>query len=190
MVSESVLAPGDSIRPLRREEYERLAELGAFVDERVELIHGVIVRMNPQGAPRAGVIQRLNALLVRAAGTAVEVRVQLPLAVADDSEPEPDIAVVAAGDPFRAHPVTALLVVEVSGASLTKDRDAKLPLYAAAGVLEHWIVDVDAGVVEVYREPARGRYATLTSHGRDAVLSPGALPGAAIPVASFLPPAR
>src|SRR5689334_17135087 len=83
------LAP-ERPRPLRRTEYEHLVEAGAFVDERIELLEGVLVQMSPQGAEHADVVSRLNMLFVRLVGDRAVVRVQSPFAASDDSEPEPD----------------------------------------------------------------------------------------------------
>ena len=58
--------PPDAIRPLKRTEYERLAEAGAFASEKVELLFGRIVRMSPQGVNHAGGIQWLGQHLVAA----------------------------------------------------------------------------------------------------------------------------
>lgn len=52
-------------RPIHREEYEKMVELGLLAGERVELLYGVIVRMRPKGPPHDSAIQRLTSLLVR-----------------------------------------------------------------------------------------------------------------------------
>lgn len=176
-----------AIRPLRRIEYERLVESGAFVDEKVELIRGVLVRMNPQGNRHAGAIQVLTKLLVRAVGDAAEVRVQLPFAAGDDTEPEPDLAIVPVGSPWQAHPAKAFVIIEVAESSLGHDRLIKADLYAEAGVPEYWIVDVAASVVHVHRDPVRGHYATLTTLTRGDVLELAAF-STRIDVATILPP--
>lgn len=92
----------DRIRPLRRIEYESLVEHGLLTDSRVELLLGALVDMRPQGPLQAEVVRRFTERLVRELPRDVHTRVQSPLALSDDSEPEPDIAVVAAGDHTRA----------------------------------------------------------------------------------------
>ncbi|MFO0685311.1 MAG: Uma2 family endonuclease [Sandaracinus sp.] len=146
------------IRRLRRREYDQLVEAGAFDGEKVELIRGVLVRMTPQGVPHAAVIQRLNAILLRALGDRAVVRPQLPLLGPEESEPEPDFAVVAPGEGERSHPATALLVIEVAASSLVYDRDTKGRLYAEMAVPEYWIVDLAGRCIEVHRAPSEGRY--------------------------------
>ena len=88
---------------------------------------------------------KLAASLGRALPPGFEVRTHSPLAVSDDSEPEPDVAVVSAGDYSTRHPQTALLVIEVADSSLQKDRRVKAALYAAAGIPEFWLVDLAGG---------------------------------------------
>jgi Uma2 family endonuclease len=102
--------------------------------------------------------------------------VQSPLALSDDSEPEPDVAVVPAGDYRQSHPSQALLVVEVSDTSLDKDRGVKTALYATAGVPEFWLVNLPDRVVEVHRQPSAGRYSVIERAGVDAEIAPAAFP--------------
>jgi Uma2 family endonuclease len=142
-------------RRFTREEYYRLAEIGFFQGERVELIEGEIVKMSPISPLHGEVLTLLAERLWQLFGEGYRVRVQLPLSLGD-SEPEPDIAVVPgkAGDYVHAHPTTALLVVEVAQTALEYDREVKAPLYARAGIPEYWIVNLDGQCIEVYRDPA------------------------------------
>jgi Uma2 family endonuclease len=128
----------------------------------------------------------LNRLLILAVGDGAFVLPQLPLAAADDSEPEPDLALVPAGDYEREHPRTALLVIEIADSSVRKDRNIKAPIYAAAGVAEYWIVFVSERVVEVHREPRDGRYGRVETIGRGAVIELVGLPGVRIATDDFL----
>jgi Uma2 family endonuclease len=88
-------------------------------------------------------------------GAGWHARLQAPLALDDDSEPEPDVAVVAGEyrDYVSGHPSTAALVVEVADSSLGLDRRLKVGLYARAGLPEYWIVNLVEGVLEVHRGP-------------------------------------
>lgn len=138
-----------------------MVEEGAFGDERLELLEGLIVEMSPQGPPHAATIQRLTSLLVPAVTGRAEVRVQLPLAVSEHSLPEPDVAVIAPGDYDRAHPTSAFLVVEVAESSLNKDRLVKADLYARAQIPEYWLVDLANRIVEVHGDPVGGRYSRV-----------------------------
>jgi Uma2 family endonuclease len=176
----------ERVRPLHRREYERMVELGLFDDERIELLRGALVEMSPQGAPHSDVTERLAATLYEALRGRARVRSHSPLALSDDSEPEPDIAVVPPGDYSRELPRAALLVVEVADSSLRKDRRIKAELYAEAGVPEYWLVNLVDGVIELHSDPREGRYQNVTSHGRAARLTPGLLAGVVVDVGALL----
>ena len=176
-----------AVRRLRRQEYDQLVDLGVFDRERVELIRGVIVRMSPQGAPHAGPIQRLTRMLGAALLGRADVRVQLPLIAPDESEPEPDLAVVDVGDYDEDHPQSAHLVIEVARTSQAYDRETKGPLYAAMGAPEYWLVDVVARTIEVHRQPGPEGYTAVETLRAGAVIRLVAFPDVAIGVSSVLP---
>lgn len=159
--------------------------------ERVQLIDGLLVSMTPQSRRHAFAIQQLNRLLVRGVSDEFSVLTQLPLTLADDSEPEPDLAVVRTGDAesVTEHPSTALLVIEVAGESLRFDRRTKAALYARAGVPEYWIVNLSERVIEVYRNPesASGAYLTSLVCRPGEFLAPAVVPGIRIDVAALFP---
>ena len=177
----------ERIRRLRREEYDQLVEAGAFRAERLELIRGVIVRMSPQGAPHAGPIELLTEILLPALLQRARDRVQLQHIGPDDSEPEPDIAVVAKADHTKEHPAAAHLVVEVARTSASYDRGTKGPLYAEMGVPEYWIVDVVNRVVEVYREPRGDRYERMEAHRKGATITLAEFPDVSVSVEAIVP---
>jgi Uma2 family endonuclease len=186
--SHDAVLPPEKVRPLRRAEYDRLVALGMLRGEHVELLHGRLVRMSPQGEPHVFSVTRLNKLLVRALGDRAEVRVQAPFGASDVSEPEPDLAVVPPGDYLHDHPSLAFLLIEVADSSLQDDRRIKGPLYAAARVPEYWIVDVAAGVVEVHRDPRPDGYASVTRHGREATLTVPNFEDVVVVVGDVVPP--
>ena len=144
----------DNSRPLRRAEYEQLVALGAFGDERIELLDGVLVPMSPIGTRHASAVDLLTVILIRALGDRARVRVQGPFAVSDISEPEPDLLVAPMDDYVTDHPTEAYLVIEVADSTLAKDRTTKLCIYAEHGVPEYWIVDVTTRRLCVYRDPS------------------------------------
>jgi Uma2 family endonuclease len=186
MLTDAELAP-DRVRPLLRVEYDRLVESGAFEDEKVELLEGVLVTMSPQKPPHAHTVQQLSAVLAVALNGRAIVRSQLPMALSDDSEPEPDVAVVRRDDYSRQHPSEALLVVEVALASLRRDRLVKARLYARAQVMEYWLVDVASREVEVYRQSDGARFTSVTRHRESEALRLLAFPDVAVDIRSILP---
>jgi Uma2 family endonuclease len=183
-------------RRWRRVEYERLVELGMFVGERLELLDGLLVVREPQGSPHAATAAQIGQVLASAFGPGWHPRLHSPLALDDDSEPEPDVAIVP-GAPFdyaSAHPTTAALVVEVADSSLRLDRRFKRGLYARAGLQEYWIVNLVDRALEVHRAPRPatdsvhgGTYGSVdVFHPPDSV-TPLAAPDARIAVAALLP---
>jgi Uma2 family endonuclease len=103
----------------------------------------------------------------------------------DESEPEPDVAIVPNRSYAGSHPASAFLIVEVAESSLTYGRETKAPLYAASDVAEYWIVDVTGRAIEVFREPANGRYTSVRRAGLDESLSPGAFPDVVVSVSAL-----
>jgi Uma2 family endonuclease len=184
--------------PLRRwtrAEYGRMVETGIIQpDEHVELLDGEVVAMTPQKGPHAAVVDALREVLQDVFGAGWRIRVQLPLALGPRSEPEPDVAVVRGSrwDFVTDHPDRADLVVEVADSTLGKDRLRKAPLYAAAGIPEYWIIDLEGRAVEVYRTPTtqgdQARYSHVTRLVPGDTVRPLAKPEAAVAVDEFFPP--
>ncbi|MCB9580821.1 MAG: Uma2 family endonuclease [Polyangiaceae bacterium] len=169
-------------RLLSRAEYDRLVQTGLFANERIELIRGILVEMSPIGSRHADPVDFLNRHFVRALGDDAVVRIQQPFAASDDSEPEPDVALVPPRRYADRHPEQAYLIVEVADESLGYDRETKSALYAASGVPEYWIVDVVGQVVEVHDEPAAGAYGRIRRLSAGDELAPAAFPKAKLKV--------
>jgi Uma2 family endonuclease len=179
----------ESPRLLSVEEYHRMVAAGILdEDERVELLEGVIVAMTPQSVPHARRIEWLTRYLVRTLGDEYAVRPQLPLTLGNRNEPEPDLAVVRVESTSEdRHPSGAVLVVEVAGESLRRDRRVKAAVYARAGIPEYWIVNLEARDVEVLSDPdpATGTYRKTRTCGTAETLTSEALHQLAFPVAAL-----
>ena len=177
------------IRRWTREEYERLVEQGFFdPEERLELVDGVILEMSPQSGRHATGVLLVHSALAPLFSERFHIRVQMPLALGFDSEPEPDLAVVP-GKPLDnpdVHPSTAVVVVEVADSSLARDRE-KASLYARAGIPEYWLENLVDWCLEVYREPKDGTYTSRTVLRAGDNVAPLSRAEALIPVAGVLP---
>jgi Uma2 family endonuclease len=185
MVARHLASP--TARRLTRAEFDRMGELQFFRGERVELIHGTVVRMAPIGPTHSTVVQRLAELLLpRLLGRAT-VRIQQPLVARDESAPEPDIAVVPLGSYLERHPDGALLVIEVAESALEYDRNTKRPLYAASNVNEYWIVDVAGRAIEISTDRDGQQYKSLRRAVGSEILRPVAFADVVIVVADLLP---
>ncbi len=173
------------------DEYHRMGEAGIFTeDDRVELIDGEVVQMTPIGPRHASCVARLTRLLVRAVGDRAIVWAQNPARVPPDSEPQPDVALLAPRPDFygSAHPGPndMLLIIEVSESSLDYDRGVKRSLYARAAIAEFWIVDLKGQAIEICREPAGPQYRGTRRAQRGDTLSPQAFPDVTIRVDDIL----
>lgn len=155
-------------------------------DDRVELLDGEIVQMTPIGPTHAGVINRLNHLLAQALGGRGIVTVQNPVRLELRSEPQPDIVVARPRSDFYmlGHPTPddILLLIEVADSSLVTDRAVKLPLYARAGIVEVWLVDLQDRTIVVHRRPQDGRYHDVCTARADDVVDLSALSGITVAV--------
>ena len=171
--------PEPQIRLWSIADYHQMIESGILdEDDRVELLEGKIVCMSPQRPFHAASVQRSSRLLFKLLGDRAEIRIQLPVILGDDSEPEPDVAVVRFDDneySFR-HPEAAdiYLLIEVADSTIAKDRQQKARIYAKNQVLEYWILDVQKRQVYVFRQPDDGIYGeqiVLSSSDRFAMQS-------------------
>jgi Uma2 family endonuclease len=184
------------IRRWNRVEYDRLIETGFFgPGDKIELLGGQLCVSEPQNSPHARAISLGLETIQRALAPGWHVRVQLPIALDDESEPEPDLAVISGGPrDYTDHPSRPALVVEVADSTLAFDREHKGSLYARARLPEYWVVNLIDRVLEVYREPASDpaaqfgwAYGVALTLGPDAHVTPLAAPSARILVANFLP---
>ena len=184
-------------RRWKRIEYDRLIETGFFQPgDPIELIGGQLIVAEPQGSRHFAAVQAVEEALRTAFGAGWQVRGQGPVALDEESEPEPDVAVVPGSfrDYAAAHPSRPVLVVEVSESSPALDRHHKGSLYARAGLDDYWIVNLVDQVLEVHRDPGpdptasfNWRYQSVEALERGASVSPLALPGARILVVDLLP---
>lgn len=150
------------------EDYKQMVEHGILTEhDRVELIRGEIKDKMTVGERHAACVKRLNRLLGKLVGERALVSVQDPVRLAD-SEPEPDVALLRPREDFYAagkpEAGDVLLVIEVADTTLDFDRQVKCAMYAEAGIVEYWIVNLVDDRLEVHRQPrADGTYVDLCS---------------------------
>jgi Uma2 family endonuclease len=138
-------------------EYHRLGELGFFgADERVELIRGEIILMPTKKTPHSVCNTLLWKQLFTLVGKRADVRVQEPIILPADSEPQPDVVIARnrADNYLSSHPEPAdiLLVIEISDSTLSYDQKKKLSIYAEDGISHYWIFNLVDNWLEVYSE--------------------------------------
>lgn len=145
-------------------EYESMIEGGILNEEdRVELLEGEIVEMSPIGWAHSFCVNRLISIFSAYLGQSLLIWSQSPIRLSDNSEPQPDFALIKARPDLSPEsppmPADVLLLVEVADSSLDKDRGRKLRIYAKEGITDYWIVNIPDEAIELYSSPAAGRYA-------------------------------
>ncbi len=185
-----------TVRRWTRDEYERLVDFGVFQRDPVELIGGQLIVAEPQGSYHATAVGAADDALRAILPPGRIVRTQMPIALDEESAPEPDLAVVRGtrGDYRASHPARPALVLEVADSSLDFDRQHKGSLYARAGILDYWILNLTDRVLEMLREPIADaaalygwRYRSVRTFTSESVVAPLALPSSPIAVADLLP---
>lgn len=149
------------------EEYHQMIEAGIFDNRRVELLKGEIVEMSPEGEPHAYFSTEAGEYLSQLLGSRAKVRPGKPITLPNNSEPEPDIAIVKPlGREYLEHhpyPENVFWLIEYSNSSLEKDLETKTKIYAEVGIAEYWVVNLKKRQLIVFREPSDREYASKTT---------------------------
>ncbi|MFN6498249.1 MAG: Uma2 family endonuclease [Nostoc sp. DedQUE01] len=169
-----------TVQLLRRkftvEQYQKMIESGILTqDDRVELIRGEIIDMSPIGTKHAACVKRLNKLLSQKLRDRVLIAIQDPVKLNDNSQPQPDVALLKPRDDFYAtahpQPQDIFLLVEVADSTIEYDREEKIPLYAEANIIEVWLVDIKEEIVEIYQQPTAAGYQLMQKFASSQTLS-------------------
>ena len=185
----AIRSPQVAPQPLRFrwDQYRRMLESGALDGVRVMFIDGELVPMAAMLEPHVTSVSLTQFELIRAFGTGFFVRVQVPLRQGNH-DPEPDLAVVP-GNARTAQqmPTSALLVVEVADSSFYYDTGRKAEIYAAAGLADYWVLDVEDRQLLVFRDPSPAGYLSKLTLAETDTVYPLAAPTGSIRVADLLP---
>lgn len=168
-----------------------MSDLGILgPEERLELLDGEILEMAAIGSRNFACVNMFTRWFVRGVGDRAIVSIQNPVRISPQSEPEPDLALLHPRvDDYASSlpgPSDVFLLIEVADTSLDYDR-RKLLRYAAAGIPEVWIAELEGKCMLVHREPSADGYGnvkTVTS----GTLSPLAFPDLELQVDRFLRP--
>lgn len=173
------------------ERYEALGPMGIFDSkDRVELLNGAIVVLAPISVRHATAVNRLTNFLIRRSRERYNVGPQNPFNLDERSQPQPDLTLldpVCDTQPRHPLPEEIFLVIEVADSSLRYDREDKRPAYARRGVREYWIVNLEANVFEVFRDPAGDTYRDTRILNAADTVAPLAFPDVELRVGDFLP---
>jgi Uma2 family endonuclease len=138
------------------DDYHQMIESGLLEGRSLELINGEIIQMSPEGVSHSfycrGTAKYLRAIL----GERAEISEAHPITLPNDSEPEPDIAIIRTPDTLyqNRHPLPADIfwLIEIANTTLVKDLGVKRDLYAQAGILEYWVMNLQTLELVVFRD--------------------------------------
>jgi Uma2 family endonuclease len=171
------------------EEYHAMIATGILDNRQVELLRGEIAEISPEKEPHAYFSTVAGTYLIRLLGERAMIRPAKPITLPNNSESEPDIAIVQdLGRKYLQHhpyPENIFWLIEYSNSSLEKDLNTKTKLYAEAGISEYWVVNLKKKVLIVFREPEDGDYASKSMLSGGTVY-PLAFPDVAISVGGII----
>lgn len=172
------------------EEYHQLIDKGMLENKQVELLKGEIVEMPPEGEPHADTSTESGNYLVRLLGERALVRHAKPITLPNQSEPEPDIAIVQPprNREYRNHhpyPENIFWLIEYSSSSLSKDLEIKTKVYAEVDIPEYWVVNLKTRTLIVFREPRSGQYTSRQEYTSGSI-TPLAFPDISIKVSTII----
>jgi Uma2 family endonuclease len=170
-------------------EFHDLGDAGDFEGKQACLIRGEVIEEGRMKPGKAIAFELVAKAFHDSFGTGWRICLRLPLVLALDTDPVPDVAVIR-GSPRdrRNHPTSAELVVEISDTSLKFDTGEKLELYASAGIADYWVLDVNDRMLYVFRDPQRdGTYGEQLTLKETESVAPLAAPDKPVRVADLLP---
>lgn len=171
------------------EDYHQMIKTGLLDNRPVELLAGEIVEMSPEGEPHAFFSRTAGQYLTRLLGDRALVSPAKPITLPNQSEPEPDIAIVEPlGREYLTHhpyPENIFWVIEYANTSLEKDSTVKYHIYAEAGIPEYWLVNLQTAELIVYRQPSGREYGSKITL-KEGDISPLAFPDITIPIEAII----
>jgi Uma2 family endonuclease len=175
------------------ERYHQAIEAGIFDDQPIELLRGDLIVMPPEREPHAYYNTEAADYLRMLLGERVKIRDAKPITLPNDSEPAPDVAIVKPlGEIYLEHhpyPEDIFWIIEFSKATLSKDLGEKKEIYAEAGIIEYWVVNLKTPQLQVFCDLKNGQYTTeliLTT----GTISPLAFPDISVQVERLIGAAK
>ena len=174
-------------------ECDAMETLGVLVPGEYELLNGEIIKKVGQFVLHSRANMRVCLALTLTFGADY---VLMPVSVPVNTEnmPEPDASVTKETTDFyiaqkKPLPSDLRLAVEISDATLWRDLNTKMLLYAQAGVPEYWALDVNKRILWVHRDPTPSGYADIKPYKETDTILPQAAPTGTTPllVADLLP---
>jgi Uma2 family endonuclease len=177
-----------------RAECERLEALGIFEQQHVELIEGELIDKMGKNRPHVDSATLLFGWLIQVFGLRF-VNNEAPIDVAPEdnptNQPVPDLIVLKREySGFRSaapQPKDLDLVLEIADTSLAFDLSVKAALYARAGIVEYWVLDVPGRRLIVHREPKDGQYGSVTAYNEREGIAPLSAPDSSFQIRDVFP---
>jgi Uma2 family endonuclease len=149
------------------EEWHELVNSGLLEGKSVEFLEGEIIEVSPEGVQHSytnnSVVKYLRSILTDLA----EVRESHPITL-DNSEPEPDVAVVRLPEIIYRHhhpyPQDIYWLIEISNRTLKKDLEQKIITYARNGIPEYWVIDLVNQKLIIHTQVQGNNYTQVTEH--------------------------
>ncbi len=160
--------------------YHQAVEAGVFDDQSVELLNGELIEMSPEDIPHAGLSSDGADYLRERCGHRAKIRESKPITLPNNSEPQPDIAIVKPlGDIYKTerHPYVEDIfwLIEYADSSLQKDLEIKAKTYASANIPEYWVINLKTRELIIFCDPINGEYQSQVKLTRG-VISPLCFP--------------
>ena len=164
------------------EEWHELVDFGLLEGKPVEFLEGEIVEVSPEGIEHSYTNDTVVNYMRGVLSNLAHVKESHPITL-DNSEPEPDIAVVRLPETiYRNHhpyPQDIYWLIEISNRTLKTDLNQKKITYARNGIPEYWVIDLVNKKLIVHTQVEKNGYAQITEHTTGTV-SPLAFPNVAI----------
>lgn len=175
------------------DEFIRLAEVGILDShDRIELLNGELIIMHAIGQRHAQAVTNLIADFGEQTRRRYMISAQNPVELEEYSAPQPDITLVPYSRRRTAkrhpNPSEVFLIIEVADSSLHYDRGDKMRAYAAVGIREFWILNLEDDQLEIHRQPEGTGYRELLTIPADGTASPLAFPDVTISLSEIIPP--
>lgn len=168
-------------------DYHTIINTGLLVERRVELLNGLIVEMSPESPLHADLNRTIADKFRLSLSSEAIVSEGKPLTISNDSEPEPDIALLKPKSYRLSHPTAedVYLIIEFANTSLEKDTTEKRIAYASSGIQDYWVANLKDLILLVYRQPLGEDY-QIQQQLTSGVVSPLAFPSLTINVLDLL----
>ncbi len=167
------------------QDYHQMIDTGILDDRKVELLRGEIIEMSPEGVPHSFYCRETGEYLRQLLGNRAMISEAHPITLPNNSEPEPDIAIVRAPASLyrdrHPKPDDIYWLIEISNSTLIKDLGLKKDIYAEAGIPEYWVMDLQHSVLVVFRDLTASGYQSETQVD-SGIISPLAFPDLSIDI--------